>query len=242
MNKRGAFTLIELLVVIAIISILAAILFPVFAKAREKARQISCASNLRQLGLAFYQYTEDYDEELPGDVDGAPAVNMMGGWIFFNQVASTTTSNVFDPTLGSIYPYVKNKQVYVCPDDSAGQKNGDSYAINGCVEGPKPAAPPPFPQYYRIGKSLAQFDSPSSMMLLSEEGDTANASTNDGFLSFKFPLPAGGNFDSITNRHTGGVNVSFLDSHVKYYHTEQVHHLGLQTGVPDEIPGTTNCP
>jgi prepilin-type N-terminal cleavage/methylation domain-containing protein/prepilin-type processing-associated H-X9-DG protein len=65
-NRQKAFTLIELLVVIAIIAILAAILFPVFAKAREKARQISCASNLKQLGLAIAQYTQDYDEQMPG--------------------------------------------------------------------------------------------------------------------------------------------------------------------------------
>src|SRR3984893_11508515 len=64
-NKSNGFTLIELLVVIAIIAILAAILFPVFAKVREKARQSSCASNEKQLGLAFAQYTQDYDEKLP---------------------------------------------------------------------------------------------------------------------------------------------------------------------------------
>ncbi len=63
-DLRRAFTLIELLVVIAIIAILAAILFPVFAKAREKARQSSCQSNVKQLGLAFMQYTQDYDEKL----------------------------------------------------------------------------------------------------------------------------------------------------------------------------------
>src|SRR5256885_15549422 len=64
MKKRG-FTLIELLVVIAIIAILAAILFPVFAQAREKARQAACMSNLRQIGLAFAQYVQDYDERMP---------------------------------------------------------------------------------------------------------------------------------------------------------------------------------
>jgi prepilin-type N-terminal cleavage/methylation domain-containing protein len=63
--RGNGFTLIELLVVIAIIAILAAILFPVFAAAREKARQTACSSNLKQLGLAFVQYTQDYDEQYP---------------------------------------------------------------------------------------------------------------------------------------------------------------------------------
>ena len=67
MKRRSdlAFTLVELLVVIAVIAILAALLFPVFAQAREKARQAACASNLRQIGMAFAMYTEDYDERLP---------------------------------------------------------------------------------------------------------------------------------------------------------------------------------
>ena len=103
--KRGSidagFTLIELLVVIAIIAILSAILFPVFAKAREKARQISCLSNEKQLGLGFMQYTQDNDEQMPpgsiptaGQSDGA-------GWA------------------GQIYPYVKSTGVYKCPDDAS---------------------------------------------------------------------------------------------------------------------------
>jgi len=236
MNKRGAFTLIELLVVIAIISILAAILFPVFAKAREKARQISCASNLRQLGLAFYQYTEDYDEELPGDTDGSNGANVTGGWMFYTAIASSTSGKVFDPTRGSIYPYIKSTAVYICPDDGPGRTTGDSYAINACVEGPKPATPP----QYRVGKSLAAFDSPASLMLISEEGDsqsTANTSydsTNDGFISIAFN-------DGITARHTDGLNVTFLDSHTKYYRAEKVHALGLQTGTLNET-STTPCP
>ena len=67
-HKRAGFTLIELLVVIAIIAILAAILFPVFAKAREKARQIACASNMKQIGLGIIQYTQDNDETFPSGV------------------------------------------------------------------------------------------------------------------------------------------------------------------------------
>ena len=96
-NRRG-FTLIELLVVIAIIAILAAILFPVFAKAREKARQITCASNEKQLGLGVLQYTQDNDERLPcGNVNGGALGNFPDGWA------------------GQIYPYVKSTGVYKCP-------------------------------------------------------------------------------------------------------------------------------
>ncbi len=109
MPRRG-FTLIELLVVIAIIAILAAILFPVFAKAREKARQISCASNEKQLGLGFLQYAQDNDEMLIPATYGQPQ-----GWA------------------GRIYPYVKSVGVYKCPDDpttAVSPYSPVSYAMN----------------------------------------------------------------------------------------------------------------
>ncbi|MDR3708349.1 MAG: DUF1559 domain-containing protein [Capsulimonadaceae bacterium] len=102
------FTLIELLVVIAIIAILAAILFPVFATAREKARQSTCASNLKQLGLALVQYTQDSDDCPPNGNSRTAAVS---GWA------------------GQIYPYVKSKAVYVCPDDQS-QSPSCSYCYN----------------------------------------------------------------------------------------------------------------
>src|SRR5579859_6093805 len=101
MNRKNAFTLIELLVVIAIIAILAAILFPVFAQAREKARAISCLSNMKQLGLAFLQYQQDYDESMPVPyyfIFNPPTMGAQGGWG------------------GGIYPYVKSSGVYACPD------------------------------------------------------------------------------------------------------------------------------
>jgi prepilin-type N-terminal cleavage/methylation domain-containing protein/prepilin-type processing-associated H-X9-DG protein len=95
---RKAFTLIELLVVIAIIAILSAILFPVFASAREKARQTMCASNEKQIGLAFLQYGQDYDEKWPTD-----AGYLGAGWG------------------GQIYPYIKGGEAFHCPDDKEGQ-------------------------------------------------------------------------------------------------------------------------
>ncbi|BDI28586.1 hypothetical protein CCAX7_006370 [Capsulimonas corticalis] len=121
--KRG-FTLIELLVVIAIIAILAAILFPVFAQAREKARQISCASNEKQLALGILQYVQDYDENYPfGNESG--------------HVWSTTPACKWDL---NIAPYLKSLQVFYCPDDSMTgnaypdwQGLGMSYGVNGLI-------------------------------------------------------------------------------------------------------------
>src|SRR3954469_12892595 len=115
--KRAAFTLIELLVVIAIIAILAAILFPVFAQAREKARSISCLSNLKQGGLAYAMYTQDYDETTPLQKSNDPA----GGY-WYNL----------------IQPYIKNWQLMLCPDRAqTTTKTGINYppSLNGRLMG-----------------------------------------------------------------------------------------------------------
>ena len=111
-TKRG-FTLIELLVVIAIIAILAAILFPVFARARENARRASCQSNLKQIGLGLIQYSQDYDETL------VAYGYATGGTPFLASNPATGNYKWMD----AIYPYVKSEQVYNCPSMGKGDQN-----------------------------------------------------------------------------------------------------------------------
>jgi prepilin-type N-terminal cleavage/methylation domain-containing protein/prepilin-type processing-associated H-X9-DG protein len=121
-NTSAGFTLIELLVVIAIIAILAAILFPVFAKAREKARQTACLSNERQVGMALMQYVQDFDETWP-----------------CGRYTTSSTGAMFPNGIGwaqSVYPYVKSEGLFKCPSDDTEVPTGApnnavmSYAFN----------------------------------------------------------------------------------------------------------------
>ena len=105
---RCAFTLIELLVVIAIIALLAAILFPAFARARENARRTSCLSNMKQIGLGVIQYTQDYDEQFAPE-----STTTLYGEVF--NFADPTVYSAYPNFLGSLIPYIKNTQIFACP-------------------------------------------------------------------------------------------------------------------------------
>ncbi len=164
---RSGFTLIELLVVIAIIAILAAILFPVFAQAREKARAIACLSDTKQLALGITQYEQDFDEKCPN------GVNPYGGgqgWA------------------GQIYPYVKSTGVFLCPDDPAILSGAGgtvfhpaSYAYNSQVSIPAPNQSAGCASPGEDSLSIAAYNSPARTVLLAEVKLSTGYDVSQGF-------------------------------------------------------------
>ncbi len=238
-NRRAAFTLIELLVVIAIIAILAAILFPVFARARENARRSSCQSNLKQIALGFIQYTQDYDERLPNVQDsGATGVTTAPGisWNYFSRPGALNTTR-FNMTLGGVYPYIKSTQIFVCPSDSVGQIRDNSYATNSCLNAAASVTPMPAANInLRLGKSLAAFDDTVRTMMLGEEaitdGDSVT-STDDGYLLK--------DTNSFSGRHFDGSNIAFLDGHVKFLKVTRIRADNVFTGGVAGTPTDGSC-
>jgi prepilin-type N-terminal cleavage/methylation domain-containing protein/prepilin-type processing-associated H-X9-DG protein len=221
--RRNGFTLIELLVVIAIIAILAAILFPVFAKAREKARSASCLSNFKQMCAAAKQYTSDYDEDWVPDLwsDWGPT-----GWVTWMEMNN---------------PYIKNKDIFLCPSASTapadygytgdanwswsycwpGWINYDSYDWWGTVMfagypvGTVMAADPgrPWGHWASIERSVH----PGNAAFLIE----GYMITYYPYGNQTFGWPATTGFATDPNdtscfRHTGGMNTGYCDGHAKW--------------------------
>lgn len=208
MQKKG-FTLIELLVVIAIIAILAAILFPVFAKAREKARQTSCASNLKQIGLAFAQYAQDYDEMFPlWAPAGATLVaqndsNEPGA--HFATSPNGANSGNYQSWMDTINPYVKNWQVFACP--SAINRAYCSYGYNSMLNG-----------WHNGPVSLGAIAKPSEGILTLDYnvpyGVFANGVEPGGSATWLRPY---------TELHNEGSNICYIDGHVKWQKFEVIY-------------------
>jgi prepilin-type N-terminal cleavage/methylation domain-containing protein/prepilin-type processing-associated H-X9-DG protein len=227
--NNKAFTLIELLVVIAIIAILAAILFPVFAQAREKARQTSCTSNLKQIGNAALMYTQDYDEYLPPASYNDPLVATNPGptaWMWF--LNPYINSNI---TLAASGDSGLAVSVYTCPDDSATDVSiptepSHDYTANANImpswitaTGYTPTTNPP--------TSLSQIHGPAKVVLIAEaSGGSRIFSTGEDDVTV--PDPNASSDGSVflqcqavylrgRIRHGGGSNYLFADGHVQWF-------------------------
>jgi len=198
--RRKGFTLIELLVVIAIIAILAAILFPVFARAREKARQTSCLSNLKEIGLAMLMYVQDYDETFPK--------RYWGGSSSYLWPNGSTTRGMWMVT---VYPYVKNIQLFSCPSESIRwqgqyQGRGFNYPMNG----------------YLDQQMLADVEFPTQC-ICNVDGWYYWSNGSNGC---EDPTP------SVTPRHNGGANAVMVDGHAKWMKFSNIWRLAADGGDP----------
>lgn len=231
-SSRKAFTLIELLVVIAIIAILAAILFPVFAQARERARSANCVSNLKQIALALKMYQQDYDEKMitPG---GLPRTNAAGASCDENPRRPDGQEIVRMMGGGTEYmlrPYIKNSQIFKCPSD-----NGENYWGRSSTGWPWSNCDwfkTPSSYHFRhvmemgdngwgsahndgiwVGNSEAGMGRPSSLVVFYEAAS---------FHQEKLPLfggvhPEGDGSAAIRANPRRTFNASFADGHVKVY-------------------------
>ena len=205
---RRGFTLIELLVVIAIIAILAAILFPVFAKAREKARQSSCLSNQRQIATAVMAYVQDYDEVLFPSCTGNYGNPALKG-VVYPTVWIAYGANLL-LWMDLIYPYVKNTQIFRCPSATT-TTQGTNYGFNYFYLGNNASGAALPPLVY----SLSTIASPAETICVAEGGNYLTYAPSTYGSAW---IPGNQLFDRnyAGCRHNEGGNLCFLDGHAKW--------------------------
>lgn len=241
MHGRRGFTLIELLVVIAIIAILAAILFPVFAQARAKARQTMCLSNQRSLGTAFMMYVQDYDETFP------PTDYNAGGqrWTWFQLVDPYIKGGLS----GSGLNKNQRKSIFVCPDIDAGLADPTWISRSGGVPPGRRAVlsygtnvylmprgrgltPPRVPAVM----SLAAIGTPTSLVMLGPNLGTLPDinGRDDGSYSRRSIHEQG--YILARMRHSGGANFTFADGHAKWFKAPEDYRVQNLSGVCWQSP------
>lgn len=193
-HKKKGFTLIELLVVIAIIAILAAILFPVFAKAREKARQSSCASNMKQIMLGVMAYAQDYDE---------------------TYLANPDWGGCRGP-VGLLEPYTKSQAIFTCPSTNKPPFNRCMAVAPVVLDALSPnwAISTYAPFWTTLGASMSTIQAPADKLFITELFRGAGTyGTGCGVVI--------GGFSYILSVHSEGCNNAFYDGHVKWLRTEK---------------------
>ena len=218
MKARG-FTLIELLVVIAIIAILAAILFPVFAKAREKARQTSCLSNIKQLCLSNLQYIADYDQTCIR-------------WQRYQYQQPVATDYRSMPAL--LTPYVKNDQIFICPSATTTVR-ARSYHVNVAALANAGMDSPIDNQTGYTSTKEGQINAVMTVFIW----DGSVVSTEDWtWTHYSSRTPDGANY-ALTARHNDGLNVGFYDGHAKWWKHDVAWSTNIGAPIPDtQTPGS----
>ena len=225
-RASSAFTLIELLVVIAIIAILAAILFPVFAQAREKARATACLSNTKQIGIGMLMYIQDYDEQLFFYANTAkPSLSRTGAIIPASLKNQERWWNV-------VMPYIKSNAVFTCPSDANPTPSADASGNNTILR-----------SYIACrsaeGLSLSEIDDPVETVVVTDKWDKASigAVTDSWIEAFNGDFDYdNGNISDHTrmfkagNRHQGRTNCILFDGHAKSFDPGTIQHSVELTG------------
>ncbi len=240
--KRRGFTLIELLVVIAIIAILAAILFPVFVNAKERGRQAKCCANLKQLTMAFFEYADDHNGFLPigsrrmmnwGSQEHNPVE-----WTGTQWLNDGETSHPINVKRGSLWPYVRNREVYNCPTDRDMPSHFGGVRINGAL-GPRDSGnayigdlpdmagfglsyslnqylaikgTSPYKTTVKLGPATTGRASQILFLIHETRGSKTEEGINDGYFTWS-DSTHGDIHDKI---HWDGTTCSYADGHVKW--------------------------